>query len=362
MRLLFVNEELEYTGTTSYSLDLASGLKKAGHEVRMCSTGGPQEEAFRRRRVETYRIRTDLLSYWKLLEYLREYAPDLVHIQNRRSLALGRRVSKKLRAPHVVTVHRVPEGEPARLEHPLLAGVIAANELIREHLVNVQGLPKSLIRVIPRGVDSEELAPEPGRAFPAPGSGLLPALGSVGRLSSVKGHEVFLRASRIVLDRGLEAVFTVVGEGEDEARLWKLVRELKLERSVTFSPHVPDRRQLYRALDVLVVPSLRGGLGYSVLEAMAMGKAVVASAVGEILHIVQDGKTGLLVPEGDAEALAAGMERLVRDPELAEALGRAARERVVEGFDLKTMLGATAGFYEEVLARLGISPSAREGA
>lgn len=352
LRLLFVSEELRYAGTTSYSLDLADGLKRAGHEVRMCSAGGPREEAFRRRGIETYRVRGDLLSYLKLVGYLKEYAPELIHIQNRKSLPLGRRISKRLDVPHVVTVHRVPEEARPWISHRLLAGVIAANELIREHLVNNHGLPKSLIRVIPRGVNVEELSPEKEPPSPSP-TAYLPVLGSVGRLSALKGHDVFLKAARIVIDRGVEAVFTVVGEGEEGPRLRKLLRELKLEKFVAFSPHVPERRRLYRGLDILVVPSLRGGLGYSVLEAMAMEKAVIASAVGEILHIVQDGKTGLLVPQADPEALAAGMERLIRDPELRKALGREARAHVVAHFHLGAMLSATISFYQEALARFG---------
>lgn len=356
MRLLFMNERLGYAGTSSYTLDLALALKRDRHDVQICTTGGPLRDVFGRFGIETYLVKFNLLSMRTLLEFLREYDPHLIHIQNRQSTVFGRKISRKLGVPHIVTVHRLPESPSPRLNDPLLAGVIAVNEVIRESLVNNLGVPKSLVRVIPRGVNVDVFAPETGRDpgdRPPSGRAYLPVLGSVGRLSRIKGHDVFIRAARKVLDSGIEAMFAIVGDGEDGSRLWRLVKELRLEKSVMFSAHIPDRRELYRLFDIVVVPTLRGGVGSTVLEAMAAGKPVIASAVGEVLHIVQDGKTGLLVPQGDVGALAARMADLISRPDLSADLARAARGHAVEHFALSPMLQATLGFYAEVHDRLG---------
>jgi glycosyltransferase involved in cell wall biosynthesis len=348
VRLLFVNQRLEYTSSSSYTLDLALALKRAGDEVQACTLGGDLRKAFLDLGLETYLVKFNLFSYRKLLEFLREFQPDLIHIQNNRSAGFGQRIARKLGLAYVLTVHRVPDERARSIAHDLLAGVIAANEVIRESLVNNHGIPKSLIRVIHHGVDVDALAPEHDRRTAGPGSGLIPVVGSVGRLSRVKGHHIFIEAARRVLDRGTDAMFAIVGEGEEEKGLRRLAQRLGLEKKVTFSHHIPGRRELYRIFDIIVVPTLHGGVGLTALEAMSMGKPVVASAVGEILHVIQDGRTGLLVPEGDVEALAARIVDLLANPARMRSLGEEARAYVAQNFALAPMVKATRQFYEDV--------------
>ena len=352
MRLLFVTRKLDYASATSYTLDLALALRGLGDEVRICTTGGPLREQFRQNGLGTYSVKFNFFSFRKLLQFLREYRPDLIHVQNLRSALFGQKISSRLRVPHVVTVHRVPDYLAPRLPHPLLAGVVAASEAIRESLVNDGGIAKPLVRVIPHGVNVEALRPdEPGP--PVEGEiTTLPVVGVVGRLARIKGCHIFLQAARLVLDSGFEAMFAIIGEGEEETALRRQVRELRLGHHVTFSAHLPSRRELYRVIDVVVVPTLRGGVGASALEAMAMSKPVIASAVGEVIEIVEERKNGLLVPEGDPGALARAIAELLRDQELARSLGREARRRVVESFSLSPMVQATRSVYEEFIQSL----------
>lgn len=349
MRLLLVNEKLPYASTTFYTLDLAVEARKLGDVVRVCTRGGDLCDVFRQRGVMTYVAKLNLFSFYKLVGFLKEFDPELVHIQNARSVPLGQRLSARLRVPHVLTVHRVPSQPRSKLTHPLLAGVIAANEMIRASLVNEHGISKSIIRVIRHGVNVDAFRPETGARE---GRGTLPVVGSVGRLTALKGQDAFLRAARKVLDRGVEALFMIVGEGEEERALRQVVRDLDLDQWVTFLPHMPSRRELYRIFDIIVVPTLRGGLGATAHEAMAMEKPVVASAVGEMLHLIQHEKTGLLFEEKNDGALADGIVKLIREPDFARTLGRQAREFVCENMPLATMLKATREFYEEVQAQL----------
>ena len=354
MKLLLVNERLGYASSTFYTLDLGLELMARGDEIRLCTKGGELRELMRSRGLETLTARFNLFSYYKLLGFVREFEPDLIHIQNLRSVGLGQRLSSRLALPHVVTVHRVPTEPQVELEHPNLAGVIAVGEMVRAALVNEHGVPKNLIQVIRRGVDVVAFRPQPATQgdVDMTDQRCLPVLGSVGRLTGVKGHDTFLRAARLSLDQGVEAMFMIVGEGEEEGPLRALVKELRLEEAVTFLPHMPSRRELYRIFDIVVVPTLRGGVGATALEAMAMGKPVVATSVGETLQMIEHDVTGLLFPERDDEALAASMVRLIRQPQFARELGARAREFVCQEYALAGVVDGTREFYEAVQARL----------
>lgn len=330
-------------------MDLATSLIDQGDEVRICTRAGDLQDDFRRRGIETYKVKYNPFSYRKLLAFLREYDPDLVHIQSLRSLTLGRRLAGRIRKPYVVTVHRRPGPSAPQLRAGRLRGVIVLNELIREALVNDQALAKNLIRVIRRGVRIIKARPEPSSAPRK----RIPVVGSVGRLSWDKGHHCLIAAAAKVLERGVEAHFAIVGEGEEESRLRALVKDLNLEYHVTFSPHISKRRDLYGLFDIVALPVLSSGVGVTAIEAMSMGKPLVASAVGEMLHLVQDGRTGLLVAESDSDELADRIIQLIENPALMGELGRQGRSWVEENFVLEPMVNATRNYYEEVLSGLG---------
>lgn len=357
MRLLFVDERIEYSCAASYGLDLASSLLGDGEEVRLVTTGGDLIRKFRERGVETYRAKFNLFSFRKLIEFLQEYDPHLIHVLSLPSARMGAKIARRLETPFIVTVHRRPPGRVPSLESSLLGGVIALNEVIREALVNVQNLAKSRIRVIRRGVDLRRLrSPRPGEGeagSAAEDAGeRIPVVGSVGRLSPEKGHQFLISAARMVLDRGVEAHFAIVGEGPEEARLREQVKRLDLLHHVTFSPHLPDPADLYSLFDIVALPVLRSGVGVTALEAMALGKPLVASAVGEMLQLVEDGTTGLLTPEGNAEALADRIVELISSPQRMARIGAEGRRWVEENFALQPMIVSTRAYYEEVLASL----------
>ncbi len=349
MRLLIVNDRLTYSSASFYSLDLAIALKSQGHDVRVCTRGGELRELFAERGVRTYAVKSNLFSYRKLLGFLREFSPELIHVHSVPSVETGQRLSVKLGVPHVLTVQRVPATHDLRLRHRLLAGVLAGNEMIRAALVNEQEISKSLIRVVKHGVNVDAFVPSPREET---ATEWIPVVGSVGRLARGKGVDIFLRAARISLDRGVEVMFMIVGEGEEEKNLRRMVKTLDLEEQVTFLPHMPSRRELYRIFDVIVIPAMRGGVGSTVLEAMATAKPVITTAVGASLQLVDHERTGLLVEENNAEALADAIVRTVKDRELARTLGEAARQFTCEEYPLSDMVREVVEFYDEVQTQL----------
>ena len=349
MNLLLINEKLTYSSTTSYSLELATALKQRGHDVRICTSGGDLRQSFQDSGIETYPVKFNFFSFRKLIQFLRNFNPDVVHVQNMRSLPMGQKIVEHLRKSHIVTVHHVPTPQVhVELQHDMLAGAIAVNEAIRESLVNTQMMSKELIRVVRTGLDLERFSSgDPSLSQPDK----IPVIGAIGRLSPLKGYRYLLEAARQVIERGREALFVIVGNGAEERELRRQVKEFGLEKLVTFCPPMPDVAELIRNFDIVVVPTLRGGVGLTALEAMALERPVVASAVGELLHLIGDNETGLLVHERDSNAIAEKLIQLLDQPEEARRLGAAARQWVVENFSLSPMVEATEQFYVDVLEK-----------
>jgi glycosyltransferase involved in cell wall biosynthesis len=145
-----------------------------------------------------------------------------------------------------------------------------------------------------------------------------------------------------------DARYVICGQGPEERAL-RALAESSVPGAVAFLGQVKDVRPVLASVDVFVHPALREALGVAVLEAMAMGKAIVASAIGGIPEAIAHGVSGLLVPAGDAKALAEAILRLLRDSELRQAMGRAARKRAETLFSVEAMLTATEDLYYSLL-------------
>jgi glycosyltransferase involved in cell wall biosynthesis len=208
-----------------------------------------------------------------------------------------------------------------RLDH-----VIAVSQDVADYLRDEIGIPSERVSRIPYGFDLEELAPPASLAESRNGSLVV---GSVARLHWTKGQEYLLRAaSRLKHEDRIHLRLLLLGAGPEETRLRALVRELAIESEVTFLGHRPDPVPYYREMDVFCHPSLQRGYEQVTVEAMALGKAVVATPVGIAREVLRDGENGVVVPEKDAGALRAALLRLWRDPSLRRTLGRKAASDV----------------------------------
>ena len=182
-----------------------------------------------------------------------------------------------------------------------------------------------------------------------------PLVGIVARLQPWKGQEVFLRAAALLHARRPDVRYAVVGgailgrEGSYPDDLERLAADLGLAQAVHFAGHQDDVYPWYDALDVAVHASFGEPFGLAVVEALALGKPLVASAEGGPLEIVEDGRSGLLFPAGDPAALATAVQRVLDEPRLAESLARGARERAA-AFDERTMVSRIAELLRLVVA------------
>ena len=241
--------------------------------------------------------------------------------------------------------------------------LIAVSRAIEHKLVDEERttVPVSLIY---NGVDLDRYDhQEPCCTLPdeygmEPGSQIV---GVVARLEPEKGHPTLLEAWPAVLRAVPDTYLLIVGEGSRRDALEAQARELRIAHRVVFTGRRDDVPAVTAALDVAVLPSYREAQGLSVLEAMALSRPVVASNVGGIPEMIEDGVTGLLVPPHDAEALAAAIVRLLRDHPYADTLGRAGHDLVHDRFCIELMVSAVESIYDEGAGTVRLTEVAAAG-
>ncbi len=227
------------------------------------------------------------------------------------------------------------------------AHVIVANAQAAANQLRLEHVPEHKIAVVPNGLDVGRFTT---RRVRRP----LRRVVMVANLRPEKGHDVLIDAASHVLARFPEARFQLIGAGREHQRLVALAEACGVSQAISFLGHSETIPEQLAAADVFVLPSRSEALPNAVLEAMAGGLPVVASAVGGILEVIEEGKTGLLVPAGDARALADAVSRLMSDSALATRLGAAARAYVEERYSFDRMVAAFENIYLTQLRHAGI--------
>ncbi len=353
-RILFIATQMQARGTNEYVSYLAGELRKKGFDVAVFCAPGPMLAVLEKKGVpaRTFKhlagARFPSRRRAEFMESLRDFSPDIVHMPDLRALQSYRAVAGSYEAPMVVTMHAAPRRARAfRALAPDLSGILATSQKVREEIVNDFKFPKSKIVMVCNGIDVEEINCQTTRpVFNRP----VPVIGSVGPVERARGHELFIRAASLLIQSGKKAQFVIAGEGEEISSLSRLASEAGLDRCLTFVRDFAAYHEVLDALDVVVQSARVDVSGFSMLDAMACGRPVVAFNTGTACEIITDGKTGLIVPEEDAGALAAAMAKLADNPGLGPRLGEAARHSVREKFNISKTADSVVGFYRQILA------------
>jgi glycosyltransferase involved in cell wall biosynthesis len=302
----------------------------------------------------------DTIAVGALAAHLAEVRADVVHahmyraetVATRAVIALGEAGQRK---PYVVaTIHSsrirsLEDQQHLRELTPHMDRLIAVSRAIEHKLCDEQRttVPVSLIY---NGVDLERYDSQeacctlPEEYGMEAGSAIV---GVVARLEPEKGHPTLLEAWPLVLRACPDTYLLIVGEGSRRDALEAHARELRIAHRVVFTGRRDDVPAVTAALDVAVLPSYREAQGMVILEAMALSRPVVASNVGGIPEMIEDGVTGLLVPPHDPAALAGAIIRLLANHPLADTLGRAGHDLVHDRFCIQLMVGAIESIYDE---------------
>jgi glycosyltransferase involved in cell wall biosynthesis len=292
---------------------------------------------------------------------IRALGADLVHTNSAVIVSPGA-AARLSGVPHLYHVREWFQ-EFARLWGPYAAYLTRSSAYVVavSEAVAAQFPSRDNVVVVNNGFDLDEFRidrAEAGAAFRRRFSlGAEPVIGCVGRIKRVrKGQEVLVEAAALLEARGCRARYVLVGApfpGNEShlAALQELVAARGLAGRVVFTGEIEDTRQAYAAMDVLVLPSVQPEpFGGVVMEAMAMGVPVVATAIGGTVDQVAEGETGFLVPPGDPTALADRLQRLLADSDLRQAMSRAGPRRIAERFSMAETVRRLTGLYDAARA------------
>lgn len=355
MNILYITNHLNVGGITSYTLTLAAGLKKRGHNVYIASCGGERVLKFKEagiiyitvpintKREISFKI---ILSALKLAKIIKKDKIDIIHSHSRTTQVLGCLLHKMTGVKHIFTCHGFFKRRILRKLFPCWGEkVIAISQQVKEHLIKDFKLANQDITVINNGIDVDRF--KAGTLRPkieikknlVSGDG--PVIGIIARLSDVKGHRYLIEAMKMVLDKEASAQLLIIGEGKMQQELVQLVNKLGINKSVFFIPEISDTREALAAMDIFVMPSLQEGLGLALMEAMSVGLAVIGSNIGGIKTLIQDGYNGLLVEPANSQNLTKALLALLSDPIKRDNLGLQAQRFIQQNFSQDKMITET---------------------
>jgi len=363
MNILFLANHLNIGGISSYILTLDRGLKKRGHNCIVASGGGELLPCLNNEGISHILVPTKtkaeislnvLISFFKLLPEIKKKNIEIIHANTRVTQVLSCLLSRYSGRPFISTCHGFFKKRLTRRVFPCWGRkVIAISEQVKQHLIDDFHVQVDDIKVIHNGIDTDkftayslQLTAELKQKI---GLNDGPVIGIVARLSEVKGHIYLIQSMKTVLERFPDAQLVIVGEGKIKDELARLSRELGIDKNIFFIHNVMDTKGILSIIDVFVLPSLKEGLGLSLMEAMSMGKAVIGSDIGGIKTLIQHGLNGLLVKPADVRQLAEAITELIGDSQKRKILGDNARAIIANNFSQGKMVSETERLYLECL-------------
>jgi len=340
-------------GAEEYFLRLIKSLRAAGHRVIVVTKRDtPLRFEIEKCDVELHAWHTrgkgDIATLGRLCRLIRRNRVDVINTHLTTASWLGNMAGRLTGVPVVAHVHAADSKTFFQFAHYLVA--IAKG--VEQHLL-AQGVPQEKIHLLYYGIDLERYA----HALPVREAKVrlgLPeearTVGVVGHLSPRKGHRFLIEAlHRIEAETGpVHAVFA--GEGDLEETLREQAAALGMSERVHFLGFRRDVIEVVSAFDVFVLPSLKEGLSIAVMEAMSLGRPVIATNIAGMPEVVRDGETGLLVPPEDVDALAVALVKLLNDPAFAARVAHNGRRFLEEKFDQRDCLAEVERFFHRVVA------------
>lgn len=353
-------------GAEQVVVDLAGLQRAAGHEVLAVGIAtepdGPRADQLRQRGVDVHlmpkRPGFDVRLPGRLAALFAKHGVSIVHSHNQLPLVYGAAAGRLHRVPVCHTMHgaTLDRGRRALLRRAaatLVDAHVAVSQSTAEFMLKHKEVSGARLHVVPNGIDLSRFTPSPAARAHVRAELGIPAeawvVGAVGRLTQVKNHALLLRAAARVLSG--EDRLLLVGDGPEAGPLRALADELRLGERVVFAGERHDVPALLAAFDVFVMSSSTEGLPLSILEAMAAALPVVATAVGGVPGVVDDGETGLLVPSGCVDSLATQLASLRDDRARAESMGRRGRALALARYSAETMMARYMDLYDVLLAR-----------
>ncbi|MFH1856213.1 MAG: lipopolysaccharide heptosyltransferase II [Candidatus Omnitrophota bacterium] len=363
MRILQVLPTLNYGGVERGTIDLAKKLIAAGHEAFCISGGGEFVPDLEKVGATHYTLPVDKKSLFNILwcvermaRFIKENRIDLVHARSRVPGWIAYLACRRTQTKFITTCH----GYYSQNFGGRVMGwgnvCIVPSRVIARHMIEDFGVQEEKICIIPRGVDLKSFTYNPKpvdykKEF---------VVAMIGRVTPLKGHKYFLKAVSRLARVIPKMKIIIVGDAPRKKQkymdeLLTQVRRFGLEKYVEFIPGSRDIPALLAGIDCLVMASIaQEAFGRVVVEAQAVGVPVVATKVGGIIDIIEDGKTGLLVDPCDVEMMCGAILKIYQGGELAGCLRQKAREKIEKEYTLDLMAERTMEVYKKEIIRINI--------
>lgn len=358
MNVLQILPELNVGGVETGTVDLAGYLVSLGHKAVVVSHGGPLVKELESRGAVHYRLPVHKKSLFNILrmirpieEIIRKEKIDIVHARSRAPAWPAFFACRRTGAVFVTTCH----GYYGRHFFSKVMGwgkrVIVPGNVIGRHMMDDFGVPHDRIRLVPRGVGLSRFK----YTSPDEKRGKVFNVGIIGRITPLKGHLFFIKGMAKLSRTVPELKIWVVGDAPESKAAYKeqlllLTKRLGLWNCTSFLGTQKNIPAILSELDLLVLSTTTPeAFGRVIIEAQASGVPVVASKVGGVVDIIEDGVTGLLVPPSDPAAIALAAARVYKDPNLARRMAEAAYVKVKNMYTADKMSAATLDVYNECL-------------
>ena len=320
------------------------------------AAAGIQAETLDMPPLRPWRLAGVALAVWRLARLARSRGASVLHANSSRAMFYAALAGRLAGVPALWHV-RVG-GDDGAWDRFLAARSAAVIAISRSVAARFSGPAAARVKVVHNGIDFDGIAGGDGAAWRRRlGVGRRPVIGMLAQLVEVKRPEDFVRAAALVRRRHPQAAFVLagadIGAGDILRRLREQVRRAGLEADFHFLGFCDDVAGILAMCDVVALTSRNEAFGRVLVEAMAAGRPVVATAVGGVPEVVVEGETGYLVECGDTAALAAALGGLLDDPEAAARMGAAGQARARNEFSLEAHVGRIEALYGEILAPAG---------
>jgi len=359
LKILQILPELNVGGVERGTVDLAKELVRRGHKSVVVSNGGALVADLEQAGVVHYQLpvqRKSIISIIrlvpKLAEIIRKEGIDVVHARSRMPAWVAFFACRQTGTAFVTTCHGYYKKHFFSLVMGWAKRVIVPSQVIARHMIEDFAVPYDRIRLIPRSVDLNKFKytavdKRTEKSF---------NVGIIGRLTPIKGHLHFIKAMAKVARANPDVNIWIVGDAPSSKDAYKeqmrvLVKRLGLEECTEFLGTQKDIPGILSHLNALVLATTtQEAFGRVIVEAQACGVPVVATAVGGVIDIIEDGKTGLIVPPADPQAMADAVIKIMEDKSLASKMAEAAYKKVLEKYGVDLMVERTLEVYQEACA------------
>ena len=386
IKILMIITRLNIGGAASHIILLTERLKASGFETILASGVEAKDEgnmndlanqrgikpitiSHLKREVSLYH---DFLAVIQLYKLIRKYKPHIVHAHTSKAGTLGRIAAWLARTPVTVfTLHgSYFHSHFSFLKTKLFVCVDRMLASVTDRIIAVSRQER--LDILAQKIGNEQkvinipLGLELDSFFNCDQyKGILRAelgiasekklIGIVARLTPIKNHYLFLDSAKIVLQSYKNAVFLIVGDGELRQHLEEYAKSLGISDHVLFLGFRRDAPVIYADLDIVVLSSLNEGLPVTVIEGMASGKPIVATNVGGVAELLDDGKYGIIVPSSNPEELAKGMLEILNSPDKAKKMGELGRQSAMSKYSIDILTQNVINLYKQLLKEKDIS-------